>query len=194
MSKKKTQQSFQEVSPPTLFYTGRDIKKAHDEDIGFDISPSELKIVYEDGWTDEISCDIPDDTFEAIIKDLFRIQQKRGFWKKSRGVKRLIFDSGTAIQPLGKFWMMVCANSRVCKTNYVIQNGVGIIDPNYRGTVRVVYTALSPNWEVEDIMILKRTCGQLVPFGYVNPKLEKVRTLSDTARGAGGFGSTDKKA
>lgn len=174
-----------------LKYTGDgELSKAHEDDIGFDVSANKLEIVYDGGYFEEFTKD--EMTLENIRNSLCR---------HAYSVRKLKFDTGIAIEPCGfkpngLFWIMACANSRVCKTNFVLNNGVGIIDPSYRGTVRFIYVnTLGRGYNcAEDIYMLCKTCGQFIPMANVSQGVvaQKVEYLSDTERGEGGFGSTAK--
>lgn len=76
------------------------------------------------------------------------------------------------------------------KHGITLSNGVGVVDSDYRGEICVglcnvsneAYT-IQPNERVAQMVIMPVAC---VPF-------EEARTLSDTERGAGGFGSTGRQ-
>lgn len=105
---------------------------------------------------------------------------------------RVKCDSGVVVEPEG-CWIMACANSRISKTSLVLQNGVGIIDPDYRGTIRFNYYNLSPDPDFEWLPVLWKSCGQLIPVPRIVPQLVQVNSpdeLSKTERGTGGFGSS----
>lgn len=169
------------MSKACLLYTGEaELKKAHETDIGFDVPANKLEIVYEDGYS-------------ILDKDEMTLRNIRtSLASHAYLVKKLKFDTGVAIEPEGKFWIMAAANSRVCKTNFVLNNGVGIIDPSYRGTIRFIYAnTLTRGYDcAEDILMLCKTCGQLIPMSCCDVAVEKVESLSETERGTGGFGST----
>lgn len=169
-----------------LFYCGEgELKKAHETDIGFDVSPISLKIIFDTGG--------PLRAAETVTKENFNESYIRGLLDMyAHRVLKLHFDTGIAVEPKGNFWIMACANSRVCKTNFVLNNGVGIIDPSYRGTIRFIYANTMPLGYncVEDILMFCKTCGQLIPIAYCDIATQKVESLSETERGTGGFGST----
>lgn len=66
-------------------------------------------------------------------------------------------------------------------------NTPGTIDSDYRGEVKVILANLG-----SDPFAIARgdRIAQLVPAVVTHAALEEVGTLNDTARGAGGFGST----
>ena len=68
-----------------------------------------------------------------------------------------------------------------------LANGVGIIDSDYRGEIAVPLINLgSSDFIVEKNMRI----AQLVAIPVIFPEIVQTDSLSDTQRGAGGFGST----
>ena len=69
-------------------------------------------------------------------------------------------------------------------------NGIGTIDSDYRGEVRVPLI----NWSKEDYLIESgERIAQVVIAPYVRVRPVMADALSDTDRGEGGFGSTGSK-
>jgi dUTP pyrophosphatase len=71
----------------------------------------------------------------------------------------------------------------------VLANTVGLIDADYRGEWMVVLHNRSDHpleWTHDERLV------QFILIPVITPELEVVESLSDTARGKGGFGSTDK--
>jgi len=68
-------------------------------------------------------------------------------------------------------------------------NTPGTIDSDYRGEVKVILANLGR--EPFEIRRGERI-AQLVPAAVLQAKLVEVEALADTARGAGGFGSTGR--
>ena len=70
-----------------------------------------------------------------------------------------------------------------------LPNGVGTIDSDYRGELKVLLI----NWGKEPFVIRDGDrIGQLVVARYEKVEWEPVGALPDTERGTGGFGSTGK--
>ena len=66
-------------------------------------------------------------------------------------------------------------------------NGIGTIDADYRGEVRVPLI----NWSREDFVINDGDrIGQVIITSYEKVDIELAEELSDTERGEGGFGHT----
>ncbi|GLH05393.1 hypothetical protein R5R35_013450 [Gryllus longicercus] len=71
-----------------------------------------------------------------------------------------------------------------------IDVGAGVVDEDYRGNLGVVLFN-----HAEEAFVVERgdRIAQLICERIAYPELEEVKTLSDTNRGAGGFGSTGTK-
>lgn len=68
-------------------------------------------------------------------------------------------------------------------------NTPGTIDSDYRGEVKVILANLGQ----EDFVIARgERIAQLVPAPVQHATLDEVASLDETARGAGGFGSTGR--
>lgn len=75
------------------------------------------------------------------------------------------------------------------KQGLTVLNTPGTIDADYRGEVKVILINLGQ----EDVVIQDQDrCAQLVIAPIYQAQFELVEELSDTERGAGGFGSTGK--
>lgn len=75
------------------------------------------------------------------------------------------------------------------KQGLTVLNTPGTIDADYRGEVKIILVNLGQ----EDVEIRDQDrCAQLVLAPIYQAQFELVNELSDTERGAGGFGSTGK--
>lgn len=78
--------------------------------------------------------------------------------------------------------------SSIVKTPLRLANSVGIIDAGYRGNIM----AFVDNIKGDDYIVEKNTRLFQICSGDLSPlTFELVNDLSDTSRGAGGFGSTN---
>ena len=71
----------------------------------------------------------------------------------------------------------------------MLANSVGIIDPTYRGTLKIVMIKIYP--EAEDLT-LPFVKFQLIVRKTYTPEILVADILDETERGEGGFGSTDE--
>ena len=104
--------------------------------------------------------------------------------------------TGIAVELVGKsvsdkYAILIFARSGLaCKRGLAPANCVGVVDEDYRGEVIVcLHNSTS---EVAEIQKGERV-AQLIVTPIVKPWIEAGGTLSDTTRGAGGFGSTGTK-
>ena len=127
-------------------------------------------------------------------------------------ISHLVYSTNIFIEPSSDFYMLLYPRSSIIKTNLILANSVGVIDPGYRGEVKVCFRyVIQP--EDQKIIEGKSIHGQdakgiissinpqriyhegdkiaqLIPT-KINPiKIKKVKQLSETQRSEGGFGST----
>ena len=111
---------------------------------------------------------------------------------KDLNSKTSIYDTGISVQPPEAFYFEIIPRSSLTKTGYMLTNSIGIIDPTYRGTLKIVITKIcdeAPEFELPNKKF------QLVPRIYMSNQFEviEVEELKETYRGDDGFGSTDNK-
>lgn len=137
--------------------------RAHDSDVGYDLTV----------------CNICIKTFNGDCEGI---------------VDHIIIDTGVAIQPPPGYHVEVVPNSRICKSGLVMQNSPGIIDPDYRGTIKIVLRPiiLTTTLEAKELFHEGKVCGQLIIRKTEHLPMVQADELSATERGTGGFGSTEK--
>jgi len=101
------------------------------------------------------------------------------------------YDTGLAFEIPPGYYIDARARSGVTtKTTLTLGNGCGVIDSDYRGTVKFQFRNINPvlgkKYKVGDRI------GQIIIKKYEDVTFEEVTELSDTDRGEGGFGSTGK--
>ena len=85
---------------------------------------------------------------------------------------------------------LICARSGMAaKRDLAPANKVGVIDCDYRGEIVV---ALHNHGSSPQTVEPGERVAQLVITPYITAEFEEVSDLSETVRGAGGFGSTGK--
>lgn len=99
---------------------------------------------------------------------------------------------GIAVEiPKGYFLEIFVRSSTGLKTPLRLANSVGIVDEGYRGELCLILDNVSPLGEA---YCLKK--GERIAQGMlrkrITPEIVEVSELSDSSRGAGGFGSTGK--
>ena len=96
--------------------------------------------------------------------------------------------TGVAVEiPCGCVGLVFARSGLASKFGITLSNGVGVIDSGYRGEIGFSLVNLSN--ETTRVGAGFRVC-QLVVMPYVPCELVPVEELSDTERGACGFGST----
>lgn len=102
--------------------------------------------------------------------------------------KNFVYGTGIAIEVEEGYETYVYPRSSLSKKDLILANSVGVIDQNYRGEITLKFrhtTESRPNvYNVGDKI------GQLVFKKRLDVDLIEVSELSDTDRGAGGYGST----
>lgn len=98
--------------------------------------------------------------------------------------------TGLAIAvPDGYFGAIFARSGLAAKQGLRPANCVGVADSDYRGEYIV---ALHNDTDFERTIAPKERIAQLVVMPYLAVEFEEVDELSETERGAGGFGSTGK--
>ena len=116
----------------------------------------------------------------ACLEETVTIQPGEIFW----------VPTGIALEvPKGCAGLVYARSSMGAKRGLAPANKVGVIDPDYRGEIRVV---LLNHSKQPQILEPGERVAQFVITPVLTPEYEEVEELTDTARGAGGFGSTGK--
>ena len=98
--------------------------------------------------------------------------------------------TGIALEvPTGCAGLVYARSGMACKQGLAPANKVGVIDSDYRGEIMV---ALHNHSGAARSIEPGQRIAQLLITPVLTPAYEEAATLSDTARDAGGFGSTGK--
>lgn len=98
-------------------------------------------------------------------------------------------DLGFSIEVPEGYEAQIRARSGLAQKGIQVTNGIGTIDSDYRGPVKVILN--NAGREIVPIRHGDRV-AQLVIQPVLHIEWQVVQELSDTERGAGGFGSTGK--
>ena len=102
-----------------------------------------------------------------------------------------LIKTGLAMEiPEGYAGLIYARSGLASKRGLAPANKVGVVDADYRGEVMV---ALHNHSAVEQSVASGERIAQLVIAPFLKVEFEETDTLSDTVRGAGGFGSTGTK-
>jgi len=121
--------------------------------------------------------------------------------------KCIMFDTGIAVQPPPGYHTRVVPRSSFGKSIYVMANSIGIIDRDYRGSIKICVKQVEDD-EMIPIHLVSQ-CASIKSYNDIRTKLKppfkafqllveksipsrlvEVENLDDTKRGDGGFGST----
>lgn len=103
-------------------------------------------------------------------------------------MQKCVVGCGLAVEiPSGCVGLVFPRSGLAAKQGITLSNSVGVIDSGYRG--EVCAALINQSYETVTLEAGTRVC-QLVVMPYVPCELVPVDELSDTERGAGGFGST----
>lgn len=85
---------------------------------------------------------------------------------------------------------LICARSGLAFRRAIsLVNGVGVIDADYRGEIRV---GLRNDGDEDYLIQPKERIAQMMFLGYRQASFTVVSALDETARGDGGFGSSGR--
>lgn len=105
------------------------------------------------------------------------------------------FGTGIAVEIPHGYVGLLFPRSSITKSapGVSLKNSVGVIDSNYRGEILVRFELPYQGYVKQSIPVVGEKVAQLFIIPYPRVHLEEVQELSDSNRGEGGFGSTDKK-
>lgn len=102
-----------------------------------------------------------------------------------------VIPTGIALElPVGYAGLIYARSGLATKKGLAPANKVGVVDCDYRGEVKV---ALHNHSGVAQTVSAGERVAQLVITPYITAAFNAVDELSQTVRGAGGFGSTGSK-
>ena len=106
-----------------------------------------------------------------------------------------MIHTGVSVEiPQGYVGLLFARSGIATKKHLRPSNCVGVIDSDYRGEVMVnLYNDSYHTIHSTQTVTKGERVAQLVILPYIAPELVLSEELSDTDRGEGGFGSTDKK-
>lgn len=103
----------------------------------------------------------------------------------------VMVPTGIALElPVGYAGLIYARSGLATKKGLAPANKVGVVDCDYRGEVKV---SLHNHSGVSQEISAGERIAQLVITPYITAVFNEVENLSETVRGAGGFGSTGSK-
>lgn len=104
--------------------------------------------------------------------------------------KYIEYDTGLAFEIPEGYVMLVFPRSSISKYDLVLANSVPVIDSDYRGTVKLRFK--STGIGLGKVYAVGDRIGQVMIVPYPKIEFNETEELSETKRGSGGFGSTNK--
>ena len=102
----------------------------------------------------------------------------------------VFIHTGIALEvPVGYAGLIYARSGAACKRGLAPANKVGVVDSDYRGEVMV---ALHNHSQIPQQVAPGERVAQMLITPVLTPVYEEVEELTNTDRGAGGFGSTGK--
>ena len=101
----------------------------------------------------------------------------------------LKYDTGIAVEIPPGYVGLVFPRSSVCKTGLSLANSVGVIDSDFRGSISLVFYKGA---ELIEVYSYGDRIGQLLIVPIPSVEFVEAEELSETERGAGGYGSTGR--
>jgi len=108
---------------------------------------------------------------------------------KKLGDKCVMYDTGISVSVPEGYYTEIVSRSSIVKTGWMLANGVGIIDPDYTGSLKICLIQIDP--KAEELELPFKVCQLLIRKAEYATFVE-VETLEKTIRGDGGFGSTNQ--
>ncbi len=103
------------------------------------------------------------------------------------------FDTGISIQITTGYYVETVPRSSIVKTDFILANSIGVIDPDYRGKIFIPFRYVGhENGMSKAESLLGQRIAQMLIRKQEACQLEIVETLPDSMRGENGFGSTGK--
>ena len=106
--------------------------------------------------------------------------------------KKAVYGTGLSVEIPKGYVGLLFPRSSIHKKGLRLSNSVGVIDSDYRGEVKAVFDRLTIwpyEWEVYQVG--DRIC-QLIILPVPTIEWEESEELTNTERGAGGYGSTGR--
>ena len=103
-------------------------------------------------------------------------------------------DTGISIKISKGFYVEIVPRSSIVKTNFIMANSIGVIDPDYRGKIFIalLYTGKNSG-KKECEKLINCRIAQMLVRRMEDVKIKIVNDLEKTERGNKGFGSSGAK-
>ena len=110
---------------------------------------------------------------------------------KQLNEKVFLLDMGVSVEPPPGYYLELHSRSSIHKTNFMMANKVGIIDPGYRGVLYMPVRYLGNNDAEQEVKeLVGKRFGQLILRKHEPFEIMAVDELGESQRGENGLGST----
>lgn len=99
----------------------------------------------------------------------------------------IMYDTGIVVKPSDGYYVEIIPRSSIYKTGWMMANSVGVIDPTYRDTLKIVLVRVESN---ASKISLPCRIAQLVVRKHVQDVETRIVSNMDSTYRKGGFGST----
>lgn len=102
------------------------------------------------------------------------------------------YGTGIAMEIPDGYVGLIFPRSSNCKTDLLLTNAVGLIDSSYRGEIMAKFANYRTHNGLDADYKVGERCAQIVIMPYPEVELVVVDELSESDRGANGYGSSGK--
>ena len=151
--------------------------RATDGSVGYDVKSVKLYLIHDDGA--ETICETP--------------EQIKSTWYNNR-ISYFKIDTGIHVTPEDGYYVELVPNSRQGKTSLRWNASIGVIDPDYTGSIKIMVSTTLNECNPNDLakLLPGNVVGQLIIRPKIDAEWEVTNKLDETQRGDCGFGSTEK--
>ncbi len=114
--------------------------------------------------------------------------------KAHPNTQTFMVDFGVSVEPPPGYYFELIARSSLAWTGFILPNAIGVIDPDYRGTLKMplLYLGLAEQADEQAESLVGCRLAQLVLRPLLSCQFTEVQAqeLSTTHRGQQGFGSS----
>lgn len=104
----------------------------------------------------------------------------------------VLVDLGIACEPPEGYFLLILPRSSMANTPLRIPNSAGVIDPGYRGSIKVPLYNCDASFNGTKIISAGERIAQMLVLPLIQAEIEEAEELSPSERGQNGFGSTGK--
>ena len=108
---------------------------------------------------------------------------------KSGGGEFIEYGTGLAVEIPEGHVGLIFPRSSVSNVNLMLTNKVGVIDSGYRGEIKFRFKHIRKDSSLKEYEVGDKI-GQMIIIPYPSVEFEETLELSESSRGAGGFGSS----